>query len=629
MQSIREKVMNILLEVEKPARYIGNEWNTVKKDLARVDIKVALAFPEVYDLGMSHLGFKILYGLLNQQEDIAAERVYAPWFDMEAKMRDQGISLFSLESFLSVKDFDFLGFTFQYELTYTNILNMLDLGGIPLNSEDRYSEDPFVIAGGPSAFNPEPMAEFIDFYVLGDGEEVILEIMDKYREWKGQEDKSRKSFLKMVAELPGVYVPSFYQDYYDTGGNFEKLAPLDAGTSQVIKKRMVPSLDEVFYPVKSWIVPYLDIVHDRVMLEIFRGCTRGCRFCQAGILYRPVRERSPEKLKELACQIIDETGYEEISLTSLSSSDYSNIQPLIRELQSALKDKGVRVTLPSLRVDSFSVQLAKIIQKLKKSSLTFAPEAGTQRLRDVINKNVSEENLMSTAGEAFREGWNHIKLYFMIGLPTETDEDLEGIVNTVKKIVGQFKNTVVEKERKGRLKITISTSTFVPKPHTPFQWEPQISLEEMKRKQRYLRDKLRGRNMTYNWHNPEASFLEAVISRGDRRLSKVIYKAWEKGCRFDGWDNYLRFDRWQEAFKNVGLEPESYANRKVSLEANLPWDHINTGVSKKFLTKQYKLSLEGKTTSDCRDQCCLGCGVCEHPEINEVKGEISTDEIKA
>ncbi len=618
----------MLPQVEKPARYTGNEWNTVSKNLSQVKIKFALAFPEVYEVGMSHLGSRILYGLLNEFEDTAAERVYAPWPDMEEKMRNAGIPLFSLESFQPVKDFDFLGFTFQYELTFTNILNMLDLAGIPLKSEDRQLSDPFVIAGGPSAFNPETMSLFIDFYVLGDGEEIILEIMEKYREWKEEGSPERRTFLKKVASIQGIYVPSFYRDCYNNYGEFIKLVPVEEEAAPVIKKRIVKNLNESYYPT-SWIVPYIKIVHDRVMLEIFRGCTRGCRFCQAGILYRPIRERTPEKLKYLSGEIIAGTGYEEISLTSLSSTDYSKIESLIFNLQEFFEDKGVNITLPSLRVDSFSVKLAQNIKKFKKGGLTFAPEAGTQRLRDVINKNVSEEDLMGTVKEAFQAGWNKIKLYFMIGLPTERDEDLDGIVNLAYKILEIFKETVEDKKRRGRLKVTVSTSTFVPKPHTPFQWEPQISLEEIKRKQKYLRERLRGRNLVYNWHEPKASFLEAVLSRGDRRMSEVILKAWEMGCKFDGWDEKLNFEKWMEAFSLAGLQPEKFANQKLDTEDDLPWDHISAGVTKTFLIRQYRYSLDGITTRDCRDQRCLGCGVCDLTGIKkDLREGASADENK-
>lgn len=609
MKSLREKVMKILPEVEKPARYTGGEWNTVSKDLSQVKIKFALAFPEVYEVGMSHLGSRILYGLLNEIEDTAVERVYAPWPDMEEKMRSFGIPLFSLESFQPVKDFDFLGFTFQYELTFTNILNMLDLAGIPLKSEERKTGDPFVIAGGPSAFNPETMSLFIDFFVLGDGEEVILEIMQTYREWLSEGCSDRESFLKKAASIQGVYVPSFYRDFYNEQGEFIKLEPVIQEVPPVVKKRLVKNLNQAYYP-KSWIVPYLKIVHDRVMLEIFRGCTRGCRFCQAGILYRPVRERTPEKLKKLAGEIIDRTGYEEISLTSLSSADYSNIQSLILTLQEHFEQEGINISLPSLRVDSFSVGLAKKFKRQKKSGLTFAPEAGTQRLRDVINKNISDEDLFTAVKEAFQAGWNQIKLYFMIGLPTERDEDLDGIINLAYRVLEIFKEAVEDKKRRNRLKVTVSASTFVPKPHTPFQWEPQISLEEIKRKQNYLRERLRGKNLTFDWHEPRASFLEAALSRGDRRISEVIFKAWELGCKFDGWGEKLNFEKWQKAFSLTGLQPEKYANQKLNLGSNLPWDHISTGVTKKFLITEYQYSREGIITVDCRDQRCIDCGVC-------------------
>lgn len=607
---LKEKIFKVLPLIQKPARYTNREWNARVKDLSQVDIKFALAFPEVYELGMSHLGSRILYGLLNSFPDIAAERVFAPWPDMEEKMRDREIPLFSLESFYPLRSFDLVGFSLQYELTYTNLLNMLDLAGIPLKGEERQKEDPFILAGGPGAFNPEPMAEFVDFFVIGDGEEVILEIMDNYRWWKSNGAGSRYSFLKMVASLQGVYVPSFYQDYYDQEGRFLELKPREKGIPSSIAKARVSDLREAFYPVEDWIVPYLNITHDRAALEIFRGCTRGCRFCQAGILYRPVRERAHQELKEMARKIIDATGYEEISLTSLSSSDYSQIKKLIKDLQEVLGEKGVRVTLPSLRVDSFSVKLARIMEGQKKSSLTFAPEAGTQRLRDVINKNVREEDYMAALEEAFREGWNQVKLYFMIGLPSEKKEDLQGMVSLALATIKKFKENVSDKKRWGRLKINISTSTFVPKPHTPFQWQGQISPGEMEKRQKYLKEGLKGKHLVYNWHSPESSFLEAVLSRGDRRLSRAILEAWKRGCKFDGWEEHFNYERWKEAFYVAGLVPEYYANREISLEEKLPWDHINTGVTKAYLIKEYKKSLIGRTTPDCRVQGCMGCGVC-------------------
>ena len=617
---MKDKLSEVLPQVQKPARYTDNEWNAQIKDLSRVNIKVALAFPEVYELGMSHLGSRILYGLLNGYNDIAAERVFAPWPDMEERMRDKGIPLFSLESCLPIRNFDFVGFSLQYELTYTNILNMLDLAGIPLTAEERTEEDPFILAGGPGAFNPEPMADFIDFFVIGDGEEIIVEIMDKYRKWKEEGKGDRKSFLKMATSLKGVYVPSFYRDYYDRDGKFLELLPQEEGVPSIIQKARVDNLDKGYYPVEEWIVPYLDIVHDRAALEIFRGCTRGCRFCQAGILYRPVRERTPGELKEMARKVIEHTGYEEISLTSLSSSDYSRIKTLIRDLQEVLGNKGVRVTLPSLRVDSFSVKLAKIMEKQKKSGLTFAPEGGTQRLRDVINKNVREEDYLSALEEAFKEGWHQVKLYFMIGLPTEEKKDLEGIADLANLTVEKFKEIVPDKKKQGRLKITISTSTFVPKPHTPFQWEGQISLGEIKERQKLLKEKLRGKHLVYNWHNPEASFLEGVLSRGDRRVSRAIKKAWEGGCRFDSWEEHFKFDTWREAFSLVGIRPEDFNNRNIGLEESLPWDHISTGVTKKYLIKEYQNSLAGRTTPDCRDQGCMGCGVCGPSKRKGEKG---------
>jgi len=585
---------------------MGHEYNMVVKDPDQVDIRFAFAFPDVYEVGMSHLGLKILYHLLNERPDTYCERVFTPWIDMEEHMRKHAVPLFSLETKSSILDFDFLGFTLQYEMSYTNVLNMMDLAGIPLLSRDRDNRHPFVIAGGPCAYNPEPLAQFIDFFVLGEGEEIIHEILDLYKEWK-KSDGDRESFLLKAASIPGIYVPHLYQISYYDDGTVKKIEPRRNDIPHKIVKRIVKDVERVYYPDKI-IVPFMDIVHDRIMLEVFRGCTRGCRFCQAGMIYRPVREKSVEKLVELAEKLVKNTGYEEISLSSLSTGDYTELETLVKELISRLKEKRVSISLPSLRIDSFAKEFIEEVQKVRKTGLTFAPEAGTQRLRDVINKGVTEEDLISSVEDAFTSGWTSVKLYFMIGLPTEEKEDLDGIAQLAQRVKEAYHRSVPKDTRQKGLRVTVSTSSFVPKPFTPFQWVSQAPMDDLREKQEYLKNLLKMKNVTYNWHTPEVSFMEAVFARGDRRLGDVLLKAWENGCKFDGWTEQFRFDEWMKAFESCKLDPSFYALRERKTDEIFPWDHIDIGVTKHFLLREYEKALRGEVTPDCRTGCA-GCGV--------------------
>lgn len=592
-----------MLEVQNPTIYMGNELNQVNKEITKDMVRLAFCFPEVYEIGMSYLGMKILYNILNMREDTYCERVFAPKIDMENMMRENSIELYGLESKESIKNFDFVTFTLQYELTYTNILNMLDLANIDIYAKDRKEGMPFVFAGGPCAYNPEPLAEFMDFFVLGEGEEVLPEIIEVYKKWKKQ-NGTREQFLQMVDKVEGIYVPSLYEVEYNEDGTIKEFKRKD-GKEINVKKRIIKDLDKVIFPT-SPVVPYSKIVHDRIMLEVFRGCIRGCRFCQAGYVYRPVREKSVDRLMELAKESIQNTGYNEISLTSLSTSDYTCFYELTDKLLEEMNDKKVSISLPSLRIDSIKPELLDQIRSIKKSGLTYAPEAGTQRLRDVINKNVTEDNIFDACKITFEKGWHNVKLYFMIGLPTETFEDLDGIVSIANKVVGLYHKTV--KGKKSKLNVTVSVSTFVPKPFTAFQWVGQDENELITKKIEYLKSKLTNREISFHWNNYTTSFLEAIIARGDRRVANAIYEAWKLGCKFDGSENGLDFNKWEKAFEIANVSPVWYAKRTRELDEILPWEFINLGVTKNFLLNEYNKALNEQTTPNCRQQCS-GCGM--------------------
>lgn len=598
-----KRLEKILPLVQKPARYTGGELNSVIKDKDGVAIRYAFCFPDSYEIGMSHLGIKILYSLINAREDAWCERVFAPWTDMEEQMRSNGIPLYALESGDPVKDFDLIGFTLQYELCYTNILNMLDLAGLPVRAADRKDLSPIVMAGGPCACNPEPVAEFFDLFLLGDGEEVMNEILDLYKAHK-QRGSDKEAFLKAAAQLPGVYVPSFYDVTYREDGVVDAIIPAD-GAPEKITKRVVRDLDSVFYP-DSFVVPFIDVVFDRVTHEIFRGCIRGCRFCQACFLSRPIREKSPDTINEQCKVLCKNTGYDEISLCSLSSSDYSGIEALLSKLLDWTPGEKVNIALPSLRVDNFSDELLKKLTGVRKSGLTFAPEAGTQRMRDVINKNVTEEEIMETSRIAFAGGYSAVKLYFMLGLPTETPEDVQGIAYLAKKVVDAFYSMPEKPKGKG-VNVSVSASNFVPKPFTPFQWEPQATVEELKEKQDLLLHTCPSKKINISFHDIHTSFLEGVFARGDRRLSRVIETAWKNGCVFDSWNDHFRFDTWMDSFAACGLDPAFYANRRRDYGEMLPWDHLDFGVSKGYLERENEKAKRAETTANCKIKCA-GCG---------------------
>ncbi len=606
MANFKTQYEDCLRRVQKPARYIGNEFGSVHKEKTDDMMSFAFCFPDVYEVGMSHLGMKILYHMLNERDDTVCERVFAPWGDMEDEMRGRAIPLLSMESYTPVREFDIVGFTLQYEMSYSNVVNMLDLAGIPLRTSERGAGDPFVCCGGPCAYHAEPLAELVDFFILGEGEEVNNEIMDAYKKWRGS-GGSRDDFLLSIVALGGVYVPKFYDVEFNDDNTIKRFEPNRPGVPKRVRKRIILDFDKCYAPEKL-IVPFMETVHDRIQLELFRGCIRGCRFCQAGYIYRPVRERGVERLTKIAESCIKNTGYDEMSMTSLSTSDYRNLQELIDSLLELTVDKRINLSLPSLRVDNFSMELMEKVQKVKKSGLTFAPEAGTQRLRDVINKNVVESDLIRTSKIAFGGGYNRIKLYFMLGLPTETYDDVKGIADLAKKVIDEGFFSIPPEERRGRsVSITVSTSFFVPKPFTPFQWEPQNLISEMEDKARFLKENIRSKKIVYNWHNSDISLLEAVFAKGDRRLSEVLITAQKLGCKFDGWSDFFDYDKWLEAFKIHNINPAFYANRRIPYDEILPWDYADIGVPKSFLIKEHKKAYEGRTTPGCREKCS-GCG---------------------
>lgn len=602
----------ILLAIDKPARYIGNEVNMVQKNPSEVEIRFAMCFPDVYEIGMSHLGIQILYDMFNKREDVYCERVYSPWPDLHAIMKEKHIPLFALESQEPIKEFDFLGITIQYEMCYTNILQILDLSQIPVLAADRNEEDPLVIGGGPCAYNPEPLADFFDLFYIGEGEIRYDALFDLYKTCKA-EGYNRKEFLKKAAQIPGIYVPSLYQVTYHEDGTILAFTPLEKDIPSVIEKQVVMDMTEASYPEKP-LVPFIKATQDRVVLEIQRGCIRGCRFCQAGMLYRPTREKKLTALKKYASSMLKNTGHEEISLSSLSSSDYTELKELVTFLIEEFKGKGINISLPSLRIDAFSLDVMSKVQDIRKSSLTFAPEAGSQRLRDVINKGLTEEIILEGAGEAFEGGWQKVKLYFMLGLPTETLEDQQAIPELANKIAMRYYE-IPKEQRNGKCQITISTSFFVPKPFTPFQWAKMYPKEHYLESARHVnesvKEQLNRKSLKYNWHEADVTVMEGILARGDRRLGAAILRAYETGCLFDAWSDWFDNKKWMEAFADTGIDPDFYTLRERSLDEFLPWDFIDAGVTKKFLIREYQHALEGDVTLNCRMQCS-GCGVLKY-----------------
>jgi radical SAM family uncharacterized protein len=603
MITTRDKILSA---VTKPTRYTGGELNAVMKDPSDIDVRFGFCFADTYEIAMSHLGLKILYHDLNDRNDTYCERVFAPWTDMEEEMKKHGMRLFALETGDEVTHFDMLGFTLQYELCYSNIVNMLNLAEIPVRSSERDETYPLICGGGPCAYNAEPVADIFDFFMLGEGEDIINEVVDEYIRWKESGKKNKRDYLEKIAEIEGIYVPSFYDVEYNEDNTIKSITPNNIHAKPKVKKRIMTDFDGAYTP-ETIIVPFGEVVHDRVMLEVMRGCLRGCRFCQAGYIYRPLRERKPERLLGIAEKLLSCSGYDEISLSSLSTSDFSGLKDLTDGLLKITEEKKIGLSLPSLRIDNFSLELMEKVQKVRKTGITFAPEAGTQRLRDVINKNINEEDIVKSTGMLFRGGWTNVKLYFMIGLPTETMEDVRGIADLAQKVLDVYFD-IPKEERAKQINITVSTSSFVPKPFTAFQWVRQDSREMLIEKQNELKSAIKSKRIRYNWHDNKTSYLEGVFARGDRRLGEVIIKAVENGCKFDGWGEYFDFDMWMKTFDELGIDPDFYTARERSYDEILPWEHIDIGITKEFFIRENEKAKQAVTTPNCRQQCA-GCGI--------------------